>query len=175
MRKFREPVISAILTSLCVILPMAFHAVPNAGNVFLPMHIPVLLCSLIVSWPYALFTGLFGPLFSSLLTGMPPSAILPSMMVELATYALVGALLIKRVRTKNLYADIYISLLCAMLAGRIVSGLFKALIFSRGKITLAAWATSSFLTGLPGLAIQLVVIPAIYTALLRSRLIKKRY
>ena len=39
----------ALCIALCVVLPMAFHAIANAGPIFLPMHIPVLLCGLALS------------------------------------------------------------------------------------------------------------------------------
>ena len=78
--------LSALCVALCVVLPMAFHMIPNAGSVMLPMHIPVLLCGLVCGWQYGLLCGCVGPLVSSLLTGMPPAAILPGMMVECGMY-----------------------------------------------------------------------------------------
>ncbi len=175
MTSVRKSIITALCIALCVILPMAFHAIPNAGSIFLPMHIPALLCGLVTGWPFGLLCGLAGPLLSSLLTGMPPSAVLPGMMVELAVYGLVCGLMMKVVRTKNHYADLYISLVAAMLAGRIISGIAKALIFSQGKFTMAAWITSSFVTSWPGILIQLALIPTIVFALEKAHLIPVRY
>ena len=40
MKKTRDLVLTAMFIALGVALPQAFHAVPNAGSVFLPMHIP---------------------------------------------------------------------------------------------------------------------------------------
>ena len=71
----------ALCIALCVVLPMAFHAIANAGMIFLPMHIPVLLCGLACGWPYGLICGVLGPLLSGVLTGMPGPAVLPGMMV----------------------------------------------------------------------------------------------
>ena len=88
----RNLVFTAVCAALCIVVPMAFHTIPNAGVVFLPMHIPVLLCGLMCGWPYGLLCGLIGPLLSSLTTGMPPAAMLPSMMVECAVYGLVTGL-----------------------------------------------------------------------------------
>ena len=68
----KRSMITAVCVALTVVLPMAFHAVPNAGSVILPMHIPVLLCGLICGWPFGLACGLIGPLLSNLFTGMPP-------------------------------------------------------------------------------------------------------
>ena len=112
----------ALCIALCVVLPMAFHAIANAGPIFLPMHIPVLLCGLACGWPYGLVCGLLGPVLSGVLTGMPSPAVLPGMMVECGVYGLVSGLMMQLVHTKKLYADLYISQITAMLLGRILSG-----------------------------------------------------
>lgn len=170
----KNVVLTAVCAALCVVVPMAFHVIPNAGMIFLPMHIPVLLCGMLCGWPYGLTCGLLGPLLSSIITSMPPAATLPAMMVECAVYGAVAGVLMKHVRTGKLYADLYIALVPAMLAGRVISGVAKALIFAPGT-TLAAWATVSFVTALPGILIQLILIPALVFALERAKLIPKRY
>lgn len=43
----RRLVASALCMALGITLPQAFHMIPNAGSVLLPMHIPVLLCGLL--------------------------------------------------------------------------------------------------------------------------------
>ncbi len=166
--------LSAVCIALCVALPIAFHSIPNAGSVFLPMHIPVLICGMICSWPYGLICGIMGPLLSSVLTGMPPAAMLPAMMVECATYGAVSGLVLKFLRTKNTYIDLYAALIIAMVAGRVVSGIAKALIFTPG-MALSAWVTASFVTALPGILIQLVFLPGVVAMLMKARLIPTRY
>lgn len=165
---------AAVCIALCVVLPIAFHSVPDAGSVFLPMHIPVLICGMICGWPYGFLCGLMGPLLSSALTGMPPIAILPSMMVECATYGMVSGLMLKFVRTRHTYADLYIALVAAMIAGRVVSGIAKALIFTPG-MAMSAWITASFVTALPGILIQLVFLPSVVFTLMKARVIPQRY
>ncbi|MBQ1263898.1 MAG: ECF transporter S component [Oscillospiraceae bacterium] len=165
---------AALCAALCVVLPMAFHAIPNAGSVILPMHIPVLLCGLICGWPWGFLCGLIGPALSSLLTGMPPAAILPAMMVECCTYGLVAGIMIALVKTKHRMANLYISLVTAMIVGRIVAGAAKALIFAVGEFGFAMWATSYFVTGLPGIIIQLALLPLVVVALEKARVITPR-
>ena len=170
----KKLVFTAACAALCLVLPMAFHSVPNAGSIFLPMHIPVLLCGLICGWPYGGVCGLIGPLISSLVTGMPPAAMLPSMMVECCMYGFATGLLMKYVRTKHSMADLYISLVSAMVAGRLVAGLAKAWIFTPG-VSPFAWVTTSLITGIPGIVIQLVLMPMVVFALTRAKLIPTRY
>ena len=174
MSPVKKLVFTAVSAALCLVLPMAFHAIPNAGQVFLPMHIPVLLCGLICGWPYGGVCGLVGPLLSSLITSMPPMAMLPSMMVECCVYGLVSGLLMKYVRTKFAVADLYISLISAMLAGRLVAGLANAWIFTTGAAPFA-WVTTSLVTGIPGIVIQLVLMPTVMFALTKAKLIPTRY
>ena len=174
MPPVKKLVLTALCAALCLVLPMAFHAIPNAGSVMLPMHIPVLLCGLVCGWPYGLVCGILGPLLSGVLTGMPPMAMMPSMMVECGVYGLVTGLMMKFIRTGKLLPDLYISMLTAMALGRIVSGLAKALIFTPGAAPFA-WVTTSLVTGIPGIVIQLVLMPLVIFALTRARLIPVRY
>ena len=170
----KKLVYTAVCSALCLVLPMAFHSVPNAGTVFLPMHIPVLLCGLICGWPFGAVCGLLGPFLSSIVTGMPPAAMLPSMMIECCTYGLVTGLMMQFVRTKSATADLYISMVTAMTAGRVVAGLAKAWILAPGTPAFA-WVTTSLVAGLPGIAIQLVLMPILVFALTKARLLPSRY
>ena len=44
MNSITKKIVScALCIALGVLLPMAFHVIPNAGSIFLPMHIPVLI------------------------------------------------------------------------------------------------------------------------------------
>ena len=176
MTSVTKCVTTAVLMALCVVLPMALHAIPNAGTLLSPMHLPVLLCGLICGWPYGLLCGLIGPLLSSLITGMPPMGpILYGMIIELGVYGLVTGILMKSVRTGKPAADLYISLVTAMLSGRIVGGLAKALIFSAGSYSFKAWATAYFVSSLPGIILQLLLLPALYLALQKAHLVPDRY
>lgn len=174
MRSVKKLTLASVCIALCVVLPIAFHSIPDGGSIFLPMHIPVLICGMICGWPYGLVCGLMGPLLSSAITGMPPAAMLPAMMVECGTYGMVSGLMLKVVRTGKTYGDLYIALVTAMVAGRVLSGIAKALIFMPG-ISMTAWVTASFVTALPGIAIQLVFLPGVVCTLMKARVIPARY
>ncbi len=167
-------VLTAVCIALCVVLPMAFHAIPNGGQVVLPMHIPVLLCGLMCSWPYGLACGLLGPLLSSLITGMPLPAALPGMVTECVVYGSVTGIMLQLVHTKKTYLDLYIAMVTAMALGRVVAGFAKAFIFAPGT-PIFAWVTTSLVTGLPGIALQLALVPTIVYTLMRAKLLPMRY
>lgn len=174
IKPVKRTILAAMFVALCVVLPIAFHGIPDAGSVFLPMHIPVLICGMVCGWPYGFLCGLLGPLLSSLITSMPPAAYLPPMMVECAVYGAVTGLVLKYVHTGKLRLDLYISLITAMLAGRVVAGIAKALIFAPG-MTLDVWIAGSFVTALPGIVIQLVAVPLLVAVLMKARMIPERY
>lgn len=167
----RKSMITAISMALCVILPLAFHLIPDGGTLFSPMHLPVLLCGLVCGWQYGLSCGLLGPVLSCFITGMPGIGYLPTMMIELALYGLISGLMIKLLHTGKKTADIYISLLSAMIIGRIITGMVRAFIFAPGSLSIRLWAASYFLSCLPGITVQLILLPILYQALERSNLL----
>ncbi len=170
----KKMVFTAVCIALCVVLPMAFHTVQNAGTIFLPMHIPVLLCGLICGWPFGFICGALGPALSSLLTSMPPAAMMPSMMLECAAYGCITGAMMCLVHTKNPMLDLYISMVTAMVVGRVLAGLAKSLIFSPGTAPFA-WVSTSLVAGIPGIVIQLILIPLVVYGLTRARLLPQRY
>ena len=175
MSTIKSSTITALCMSLCAVLPYALHAIPNAGSIFCPIHIPILLCGIICGWRYGLLCGLVGPLLSSQLSGMPSPALLPAMMVECCAYGVIAGLGMKFIHTKSTYTDLYVSLITAMLTGRILAGLFRGFIFSRGAFMITTWVTGYFVTSIPGIITQIVLLPTIVFALMRARLISERY
>ena len=139
----KKLVMAAMCVALGIVLPMAFHTIQNAGSIFLPMHIPVLICGLLCGWQYGLICGILAPVLSSLFTGMPPAAILPAILCELAVYGLITGICVYGIHTEKQIVKIYGSLITAMLAGRIVSGILKALIFNVGEYSFKIFITES--------------------------------
>ena len=175
-------VLAALFTALCVVLPVAMHIIPDAGTVFLPMHIPVLMCGLICGVPYGFLCGLLGPALSCLLTGMPSMVVLPAMMVECATYGFVTGLMMKLVHTRSSVADVYLSLVAAMIAGRVAGGIATTVFYTivttaapDGGYSIALWAASYFVEAVPGIIIHLCLIPGMVFTLQEARLIPARY
>ena len=171
----RKLTLSALFLALGLVLPLITGQIPQIGKMLLPMHIPVLLCGMVCGAPYGAVCGLLGPMLSSVLTGMPTAALMPAMMVECAAYGLTTGLMLRLVRTGKTYADLYLSLVAAMLVGRLVSGVTKALFFMAGQYTMQAWIAASFVTALPGIVLQFAVVPSIVYYLMRAGLIPQRY
>lgn len=176
MSSVKKATITSVCIALCAILPLAFHAL-GLGGAFSPMHLPVFLCGLVCGWPYGLFCGIAGPVISSLATSMPATTQLIYFIPELAVYGLVSGLIFGKLRTGKLYLDLYLALLPAMLLGRIVGGAAQMLFYlatARGY-SLALWAGGYLVGTLPGIGVQLVLLPLLYTVLEKSKLIPERY
>ena len=171
MIKLKKLVITALCMAMCVVLPFAFHMIPDFGSIFSPIHIPVLICGIICGWQYGLVCGVMGPLLSSVITNMPPLGYLPPMLVELAFYGFCTGLCMKLVRTKKYIINVYISLICAMLLGRVIAGLAKAWFFMAGNFSFAMWIESYFIVSLPGIVIHLLLIPAVVLALKNAKVL----
>ena len=175
MSQVKRVVVAAVCAALCIVLPMAFHSIPNAGATWLPMHIPVMISGLIAGPAAGAVTGLLGPVLSGVLTGMPAAPMLAPMTCELFTYGLVSGLLSRLVRTGSVRRDLNIALIGAMVAGRVVNGVLRALIFSPGAYSLEAWVVASFVTSLMGIVLQLAVVVPVVVSLERAGLVPPRY
>lgn len=176
MSPVKQITVTAACIALCYVLPMVFHAT-GLGSILSPMHIPVLLCGLICGGLNGLICGIAGPILSSVLSGMPSATGLIFMVPELAVYGLVSGLAMRLIRTGKLFGDLYVSLLIAMVLGRVAGGIASACFYmgSGEAFTLAVWVSSYFLGTLPGIICQLILIPLLIAVLVRSRLIPNRY
>ena len=169
-KNVKKITVGGLLIALALVLPMAFHltGVPQPGQVFLPMHIPVLLGGFVLGPVFGFFVGLFSPIISSVLTGMPAVGRLPFMMIELAVYGL-------KFNKKKM--GTYISLLTAMLCGRIVYAisLFVAVNLMGIQCGGPIAAVTATVSGVPGIIIQVLIIPPVVYALERSGYIDRHF
>jgi predicted membrane protein len=158
--KTKSLVIAALMVALAVTLPLTSHITKVGGPVILPMHIPIFLAGLLLEPGWAVAVAIVSPIISFLLTGMPPMSppMLPLMVVELITYALTLSLLTRLGRH-----SIWITLLVSMFAGRIALGLAAAVIgpLFNFYVNPFVYVYGAVLKGLPGIALQLIIIPAV--------------
>lgn len=159
--------VSAMMLALGLFLPFLTGQIPQIGKMLLPMHIPVILCGFICGWKYGLGVGFLLPLMRSLIFGMPvlyPKAI--AMAFELATYGFVAGFLYFRFKKKTIFS-IYVSLISAMLLGRIALALSNIVLYGlgEGKYTFSLFISGAILDAVPGIILQLLLIPAVVAAI----------
>lgn len=177
-KEIKNITLSAMFLGLALVLPFLTGQIQVIGKMLLPMHLPILLCGLICGWQYGALIGFITPLMRSLLFGMPPmypTAI--AMAFELAAYGFAVGFLFSHAKWQCI-KSLYRCLIIAMLAGRAVSGLANIILLGLkgSSYTLSAFIAAHFTSAIPGIIIQLTLIPAIMLVLNRTHLVpfKKR-
>ncbi len=167
-------ILSALFLAVAYVLPFLTGQISEIGSMLCPMHLPVLLCGFVCGWYWGFAVGFIAPLFRSLILGMPvlfPMGI--SMAFELAAYGTVEGLLHKKLPRKKPY--IYISLIVSMIIGRMVWGfaMFVCTGISGGAFTLSAFVSGAFTNAVPGIILQIVLIPLLVMIIENPKIIKR--
>ena len=163
------------LSALFLALGLIFTIVcrffgPTVEQIILPMHIPVLLCSIICGASYGVLIGLIMPLLASTLSGFPmflPVAI--ALSVELAVY---GVLM----HWMKQHLSLPIAMLVTILLGRTVSGLLYLLLlgYQQQTITLSIFISIAYITALPGCILQWIMVPTLVKTVMHMKQQPKR-
>lgn len=166
-------ILAALFLALAYVMPFLTGQIPEIGAKLCPLHIPVLLCGFICGWPWGLVVGFVAPLLRSLILGMPP--LFPTavcMAFELAAYGAVTGLMHKILPKKKPY--IYLSLITAMIVGRIVwGGVMMACMGIAGTpFTFEAFVAGAFVNAIPGIIVQIVLIPLLVMILDNPKILK---
>ena len=153
-------ILAGLFLALAYVMPFLTGQIPEIGAMLCPLHIPVLLCGFLCGWPWGLTVGFIAPLLRSVMLGMPP--FFPTavcMAFELAAYGAIAGLMHKHLPRKKIY--IYFSLITAMIVGRMVWGaaMLVCMGVKGGSFTIAAFITGAFTNALPGIVLQIVLIP----------------
>ena len=162
---------AALYLAIALVLPFVTGQIPEIGAALSPMHLPVLLCGFMCGWPWGLAVGLIAPLLRSVLFGMPalfPTAV--AMTFELGTYgALAGWL--RRILPRTRWAT-YAALVLSMLAGRVVWGAVRVVLagLSDSSFSWTLFLSGAFVNAIPGIILQLAVIPVLVLAMERAGL-----
>lgn len=162
-RKNIELVTSGLLLALGILLPIIFHSFGILGKIFLPMHIPVLIGGFFLSPYLAFVVGIFTPLLSGVLTGMPPIYPMAIIMAfELGTYGIVISLAVGKLKL-----SIIPSLILSMILGRIVAGVTVFILANLFGLKMDPYifVKGAIVTGIPGIIVQLILIPVLIYSL----------
>ncbi len=164
--QIRKLTYAALFLALALVLPFLTGQIPQIGSALSPMHIPVLLCGFLVGWPWGLAVGFIAPLLRSVIFGMPvmvPGAV--AMAFELAVYGLVSGILYRLLPKKKW--SIYVTLIVAMLAGRVIWGIARLIIagLSGNSFTWALFLAGAFTNAIPGIILHIILIPVIVMVL----------
>lgn len=172
----KKLVISAMLLALGLVLPFLTGQLQQIGSMLLPMHIPVLLCGFICGPWYGLGIGFIMPLMRSMLFSMPvffPNAV--AMAFELAAYGFLSGFLFTNAKWQCV-RSLFRCLIIAMLGGRVVWGIVQTVLLGLGEngFTFGAFISGAFLNAIPGIILQLILIPTIMLMLHKTHLVPFR-
>lgn len=173
-KNIKKMVLAAFFLALGLVLPFLTGQIPTIGKMLLPIHFPVFLCALICGWPWGLLVGLVLPILRSMIFTMPPMyPVALAMAFECAAYGFFAGFLYERSRKQSL-KTVYTSLLSSMLVGRVVWGMAMALLlgFRGGSFGFKAFIAGAFVNAIPGIILQLILIPLIMVVLDKSGVIK---
>lgn len=174
--QIRRLTYAALYLAIAMVLPFVTGQIPEIGSALCPMHIPALLCGFMCGWPWGLVVGFIAPLLRSVLFGMPalfPGAV--AMAFELAVYGgMAGFLRRKLPRRRGI---LYAVLLISMIAGRIVWGAVRVILagLSGSPFTWALFLAGAVTNAVPGIILQLVLIPVLVAAMERAGLSLKQH
>lgn len=162
---------AALYLAIAMVLPFVTGQIPEIGSMLCPMHIPALLCGFMCGWPWGLAVGFIAPLLRSVVFGMPtlfPQAV--SMAFELAVYGGLSGFLRPRLPWKR--GAVWPALLISMVAGRIAWGAVRVILagLSGSAFTWALFLAGAVTNALPGIILQLVLIPVLVTAMEKAGL-----
>lgn len=164
--EIKKLTLSAMFLALAFVMPFLTGQIPQIGSMLCPMHIPVLLCGFFCGSPWGLAVGLIAPLLRSFVLGMPP--MFPTafcMAFELATYGFVAGWLYRKLPGK--VVSVYISLIGAMVTGRMVWGLAMlcCMGFNVSEFGLSAFLAGAVVNALPGILVQILLVPVLVISL----------
>lgn len=166
-------VLSGLFIAFGLVLPFLTAQIPSIGSKFLPMHLPVLISGFVSGWQYGLIVGFIVPIFRSVLFGMPPMfPTAAAMALELAAYGCMTGLTYKLLPKKDIF--IYVALIMSMVCGRIVWGIVSIFLYglSGTVFTWKIFMAGAFFNAIPGIIIQIIIVPIIIITLKRARVIE---
>lgn len=163
--KTKNMIFAAMFLALAIVLPLLTANTQILGNQLCLMHIPVILCGFFCGPVYGMVVGLIAPLLRFAIFSMPSMPLGIAMCFELATYGAACGILFHIFPKKNIF--IYVTLILAMIAGRIVWAFVRLALFGviDLEFTWTIFLTSGFLIAIPGIIIQIILIPIIVIAL----------
>lgn len=168
----RKLTYSALCLALSLLLPFLTGQIPEIGSMLCPMHLPVLMCGYLCGWQYGAVVGFAAPFLRMLLFSMPPVYTAIPMAFELALYGAFSGILY-RAFGRRAYSGVYLSLVPSMLLGRMGWGVVRFAMagLNHTEFSFALFLSGAFSTSIPGIILQLVLVPMLVCAAEKSKLV----
>jgi hypothetical protein len=145
LRRLKYYLVTFAFVAGNILLPALCHQFHLAGPVFLPIYFFILTGAYKYGWKTGVAIAVISPLANTALTGMPPTAVLPVILVKGLLLAAVASVVAVKTRKVTI-----INLLFVILSYQIAGTFLEALYLMDIKAAL-----NDFTLGYPGLLIQL--------------------
>ena len=166
-------VTAAVFLALGMVLPFFTGQIPTIGSMLSSHAHSGFVCGYVCGWQWGLLVGLIVPILRSMTLGMPPMMpVAAAMAFELAAYGASTGLLYEKLEKNTI--SIYISLIGAMIFGRIVWGLVSMVLYGimGNAFSVQIFLSGALLKAVPGIILQLVLIPVIIITLRKAKVIE---
>ncbi|MBF6598837.1 MAG: ECF transporter S component [Fermentimonas sp.] len=137
--------IATVFVVCNLLLPQLAHLVPQGGFIFLPIYFFTLIAAYKYGIHVGLLTAVLSPIANNLLFGMPPSAVLPAIIIKSVIFAIAAALAAKKFGKVSI-----IGILIAILAYQVIGTGIEWAMTQNFFV-----AIQDFRIGFPGMLIQL--------------------
>jgi hypothetical protein len=128
-----------------LLMPQLAHLIPQGGFIFLPIYFFTLIAAYKYGINVGLLTAILSPLANNLLFGMPPSAVLPAIIIKSVILAIAAAVAAKKFGKVSL-----IGILLAIIAYQLIGTGIEWAMTQNFFV-----AMQDFRIGFPGMLIQL--------------------
>lgn len=152
-------VLASMCVALSVIMPSVFHlAGPQGGKMFLPLFWGVAVAAFLVPPKYVVLVSVLAPIISHFVSAMPPIPMLYFMLIELVVYGLALGFFSKKTKPVIAVAlGLVVSRVAYFLCVLAAAYVFHLPAPFTGFVALV----SSIALSLPGIVLQMVVVPII--------------
>lgn len=167
----KKSMISALCAAMCIVLPQTLSIIPGTDGVYGALHMPVLLCAFVCGGGSGFVCALIGLCLSSLIAGTPTLMMLPVLLAECMSGALVTGLIKKLCSFRKPERDIALCFGAGTILGRLGGAFVSALLFSFEATGFFIWMGGYFISAMPGMIVQMVLLPILVIALSNGGLI----
>lgn len=127
-----------------IVLPQLCHLVPGGGLVWLPIYLFTLVAAYKFGLAAGLLTAVLSPLINNLMFGMPPTAMLPIILVKSVLLAVAASFIARKVGRVALWA----------VAASVVAYQFVGTMVEWGMSSSLSTALQDIVIGWPGILVQ---------------------
>ncbi len=166
----KKIVYSAMFIAVAMLLPSITMHIKEIGKALCPMHLPVILCGFVCGPVCGAAVGFVSPLLRMFIFHMPLPVDAITMAFELLAYGLFSGVFYKIFPKKIPF--VYVSLIISMILGRFVWGGVKFIMagINSTEFGFAAFWAGAVANAVPGIILQIVLVPIIFIALKHAKL-----